>query len=114
MTSLSKLTGLLRSKVFITGFLAAYTTFFVLTLFIYPSNGRGFGVGTVYYGYPFTYYFSTCFSGGYLYTGLFGNILFAAVISLLMGMFATLIADRLVKPACRFVASEEFHRKWYL
>lgn len=55
--------NLFKNKVFIDAFLTAYFLFFFITVFILDLKKDGFGVGSIEYGFPFTYYYSHCFGG---------------------------------------------------
>jgi hypothetical protein len=72
------------------------------------------GVGSSFDGFPFTYYFSTCFGGGYYYSGLVSNILFAGLVSFFIGLFLSFIWARFVTPTLIKVSSPEFQAKWHL
>jgi len=96
---------LIKHKVFIGAFLTAYFLFFVITVFILDLKKDGFGVGSVEYGFPFAYYYSHCFGGYYSGLGLMGNILTAAIFSIVVGLVATHLWLKFSSP--------EFRAKWY-
>ncbi|HSK73784.1 MAG TPA: hypothetical protein VK892_18950 [Pyrinomonadaceae bacterium] len=83
--------NLIKHKVFIAAFLLTYFLFFAITLNIpnSSSNGSTIILGVTDYGFPFIYYSAHCFGGYYSWTGLLGNILFAAIISFLSGLIFT-------------------------
>ena len=94
---------LLRTRVFAAAFFLLYAAYFALTLDV---QRPGFGVGHVEYGFPFTYYYSHCFGGHYLWLGLIGNAAFAGTLSIAFGLWAAHLARKLSTP--------EFRAKWYL
>ena len=106
MKGMDKMNELIRSRVFISSFIIAYFSYFLITIRILNISSPGIGVGTVEYGYPFTYYEWTCFGGGYVYSGLFGNILVAALIAAIVGVFIAYV--------WKTVSAEDFRSKWYL
>jgi hypothetical protein len=97
---------LIRHKVFIGAFLSSYFLFFVLTISVFDVKSDGLGVGHTEHGFPFTYYYSNCFGGGYLWFGLIGNILFAMVLSIVVGLVSSHFWQKLSSP--------EFRAKWYI
>jgi len=97
---------LIRSRVFIDAFLITYASFFLVTHGILDISGPGVGVGTVNYGFPFTYYVSHCFGGTYISSGLLGNILFAAILGTIIGVFCAYVWKTL--------SSEDFRKRWNL
>jgi hypothetical protein len=101
-----KMKALIRSRAFITSFIISYYSYFLITIRISNISRPGIGVGDQEFGFPFTYYEWTCFGGGYVYSGLFGNILFAALIGTILGIFCAYVWKTL--------ASEDFRRKWHL
>jgi len=98
--------NLIKQKVFIAAFLVTYFLFFGLTVFILDLKKQGFGVGHLEYGFPFTYYYSHCFGGYYLWFGLIGNILAAATFSIVIGLVSTHFWLRFSSP--------EFRSKWHI
>jgi hypothetical protein len=78
--------NLINDRSFIVIFLLTYFSFFVITIGILDIKSPGFGIGTAKHGFPFTYYYSNCYGGSYLLSGLFGNILFAGVLSFIPGV----------------------------
>lgn len=106
MESIEKMRELLRSQVFIDAFLIIYAAFFVVTQGILDISAPGFGVGTVNHGFPFTYFVSSCFGGVYVYSGLLGNILFAAILGTIIGVFCAYVWKTL--------SSEDFRKRWNL
>ena|SRR5687767_14698840 len=101
--------NLIKHKVFITAFLLTYFLFFVLTINLATaeiSAGGAISAGVSNYGFPFTYYTSHCFGGGYSFSGLIGNIFVAAIVSSVAGLAA---AHFWIKSS-----SAEFRAKWYL
>jgi len=97
---------LIKHKVFISAFLTAYFLFFVLTIFIFDLKKSGIGVGSMEYGFPFSYYYSHCFGGYYSWSGLMGNILTATILSTIIGLAA---AHFWIK-----FSSPEFRAKWHI
>ncbi len=95
---------LIRQKIFISAFLTTYFLFFATTIYILDLKKPGFGVGSLEYGFPFVYYYSHCFGGYYLWSGLAGNILTAGIFSLMIGSFASQIWLKFSAP--------EFRAKW--
>src|SRR5215813_12128434 len=89
---------LLKSKIFIGTFLLAYFSFFAITIFILEVKGKGYGEGHTEYGFPFTYYHTTCFSAFYSWSGLIGNILFATIISFISGFVSSYLWAKLSSP----------------
>ena len=106
--------NLIKHKIFISSFLLAYFSFFVVTVFILDLKTAGFGVGSFEYGFPFTYYFSTCFGGDYSWLGLTGNILFAAFLSSLVGLISTILWLKILFPLWLKISSPEFRSKWFI
>jgi len=98
--------NLIKHRVFINTFLLAYFLFFVVTIFILDLKSEGFGVGHLGYGFPFTYYYSSCFSGYYLWLGLIGNILVAGIFSFVIGLVSTHFWLKFSSP--------EFRSKWHI
>lgn len=97
---------LIKSKIFIITFLIAYFSFFIVTIFLLEIKREGFGVGHLEYGFPFTYYYSHCWGGYYLWLGLIGNILFAFILSSISGLISSHFWLKFSSP--------EFRQKWYL
>ena len=106
--------NLIKQRVFIGAFLASYFLFFVTTVFVLDLKSDGFGVGHVQYGFPFTYYYSNCFGGYYLWIGLSGNILVAAIISGVIGLISAHFWTSWLLPFWQTVSSPEFRAKWYI
>ena len=98
--------NLIRHKVFIVSFLMAYFLFFVVTVFALDLKKQGVGVGHLEYGFPFTYYYSHCFGGYYLWLGLIGNILVAGIFSFVIGLVSTHFWLKFSSP--------EFRSKWHI
>lgn len=101
-----KMRQLIKHKVFIGAFLTAYFLFFTVTVFILDMKKLGIGVGSMEYGFPFAYFYSHCFGGYYSWSGLIGNILTAAIFSVVIGMAA---AHFWLK-----FSSTEFREKWHV
>jgi hypothetical protein len=97
---------LIRSRVFISSFIIAYFSYFLITISKLNISGPGYGAGSVEYGFPFTYYESRCFGENFYPLGLLGNILFAALIGTIIGIFCAYVWKTL--------ASEDFREKWNL
>ena len=97
---------LVKTKIFAFAFFATYFTFFFVTVFLLDIKRDGFGEGSLEFGFPFAYYHSTCFGGGYFWTGLAGNMIVAAVLSCGAGLAAACAWSR--------ISSPEFRAKWYL
>jgi hypothetical protein len=106
MKGTNKMKELIRSRVFISSFIIAYFSYFLVTIWILKIARPGFGVGTVDYGYPFAYCGSACFGESFYPLGLLGNILFAALIGTIVGVFCAYVWKTL--------ASEDFRSKWDL
>jgi hypothetical protein len=106
--------NILRSKIFIGAFLSAYFLFFVLTIYVFEVKTSGIGTGWWNYGFPFTYYFSTCWGGDYVWSGLFGNIFAAAISGFAVGVISVYAWRRHLLPFLRKISSEEFRAKWYI
>lgn len=106
--------NLIKSKIFIGVFLIAYFAFFAITIFILEVKSKGFGAGHLEYGFPFTYYYSSCFGGDYLWSGLAGNILFAALLSFFVALGFVVLWSKRILPLWQKVTSSEFRKKWYL
>lgn len=104
---------LVKSRAFISGFLLSYFLFFFLTVYVLDIKTSGFGVGSMNYGFPFTYYHSHCFGGSYSWNGLFGNILFAAIVSFAVGLISSYSWRKLSSPQFQTKWSE-FRTKWYI
>jgi len=106
--------NILQSKIFIGAFLLTYFSFFVVTILVLDIKSEGVVAGWWYYGFPFTYYFSTCWSGGYVWSGLLGNIFVALILSFAVGIISVHVwRDHLI-PLRQKVTSEEFRAKWYI
>lgn len=106
--------NLIKHKVFIIAFLLTYFLFFGVTVFILDLKKDGFGAGHIEYGFPFAYYYSTCWSGFYLWFGLIGNILFVTVLGIVIGLFSTHFWLRFLIPFRQEISSPEFRAKWHL
>lgn len=105
--------SLIKTRAFAATFFLSYFSFFVITIFVLDIKRGGFGVGHLEYGYPFTYYYTSCFSAHFVWLGLVGNCVVAAVLSFGAG----LITARLLAIAVWLwanVTSPEFRAKWYL
>jgi hypothetical protein len=98
--------NLIKNKVFISMFLLAYFLFFVITIYVLDLKTSGFGVGSMDYGFPFTYYSSHCFGGNYLWVGLIGNIIVATAISFIVGLISTHFWLKFSSP--------QFRAKWHI
>ena len=96
---------LIRTKVFGVAFFCAYSATTTIAWLIEGGNPH-IAVGSTYYGFPFTYYESHCFSGGYVVIGLVGNAIFAC-------MIATGCAFAAANLSAKF-SSPDFRRRWYL
>ena len=105
---------LIKHPVFIVIYLAGYSGFFVVTILLFDMSSPGFGVGSVDYGFPFVYYSTHCFGENYNLEGLFGNIVFATLISCGLGVFCSGVWSLAVKPRLAGIDLEELKRKWYL
>lgn len=106
--------NLIKHKIFIGTFLLSYFSFFVITVFILEIKREGLWAGFSEYGFPFAYYYSTCYGADYSWVGLLGNILFAAVLSTVVGLFSTYLWLNWLLPFWREISSPEFRAKWYL
>ena len=96
----------IKSKAFISIFLVTYFLFFVVTISILDLKTEGVGIGHLEYGFPFTYYYSHCFGGYYLWFGLIGNILAAATFSIVIGLVSTHFWLKFSSP--------KFRSKWFV
>lgn len=105
---------LLKSKTFIGAFLVTYFSFFVLTMYVFEVKTSSFGAGSWDYGFPFTYFFERCFNAGYIWSGLFGNIVFAGILSFAVGAIAAYFRQNHLKPFLQRVSSKEFRAKWHI
>jgi hypothetical protein len=108
--------NLIRQRVFIGAFLASYFLVSVISVSIagVPRMGGGIILGHKSYGFPFTYYYSHCFGSYYLWLGLAGNILVAAVFSVVAGLIAAHFWNSWLLPFRRTISSPEFRAKWYI
>jgi hypothetical protein len=106
--------NLIKSKVFIFTFLLTYFLFFVITISILDLKSAGGGVENFDYGFPFIYYHSHCFGGYYLWFGIVGNILFAAVFSIVFGLVSSHFWLKFLLPFWRKISSPKFRSKWYI
>ena len=106
--------SLLKSKIFIAAFLLTYFLFFVLTIYVLEVKTAGFGAGSWEYGFPFTYYYSNCYGGGYVWSGLFGNIFVAGIFGVVSGIVSTFFWRNHLLPFLQKISSEEFRKKWYI
>lgn len=97
---------LIKQKTFIGAFLISYFSFFVITIFVLDLKKDGIGIGSTDYGFPFIYYSSHCFGGGYSWIGLAGNILTAAIFSFVIGLTSTHYWLKFSSP--------EFRAKWHI
>jgi len=111
---MKKLLSLIRKRIFIVTLLAGYFAYFVLTMAIFDISRPGFGVGTVHYGYPFTYFTSHCFGGNYDIGGLMLNILFALFVSAVISLFVSFTWLVTLKPKLEGFDIDAFRRKWHL
>jgi len=98
--------GSVRSRIFAAAFFVSYFAYFYITIFMLDIQRPGFGVGHVEYGFPFTYYYSHCFGGYYVWFGLVGNSIIASVVSSGIGFAAFAVWAK--------ISSPEFRSKWYL
>jgi len=83
--------SIIASRVFIVSALTVYILFFVVTMMLIDTSGPGGGIGSVSFGYPYSYYFSHCFGASYDTIGLIKNSLFALGISVLSGIAVSYI-----------------------
>ena len=98
--------NLIKHKLFIAVFLTTYFLFFVVTVSLLNLKKEGLGVGSFEYGFPFAYYYSHCFGWYYSWFGLIGNILVAAIFSIIIGLIST-------HSWLKF-SSPEFRSKWHI
>lgn len=98
--------NLVKNRIFIISFLISYFAFFILTIFVFDIKRSGFGVGSMDYGFPFTYFQSHCFGGNYDWLGLIGNVIFAGLLSFFIAFGVANVREKLSSP--------EFRAKWYL
>jgi hypothetical protein len=109
--------NLIRQKIFIGAFLTSYFLFFVITFSIsrFPrTGGGGILLGHTLYGFPFAYYYSHCFGGYYLWFGLAGNILVAAIVCSVIGLISAHFWTSWLLPLWQTFSSPEFRAKWYI
>jgi hypothetical protein len=105
---------MVESRIFIAAFLLTYFSFFLISVVILDLKSEGLGAGHFAHGFPFTYFYSHCFGGYYLWFGLLGNIGAAAALAFAAGLSAVYLHRNLFLPFRRKVAADEFRRKWYL
>lgn len=96
----------LSSKVFSISFFAVYFGFVIATMYLFEFSSPGFGVGHVEYGFPFKYYYSHCFGGYYIWTGLVANLTVGAVFSFLTALSLENLRRKLSSP--------EFRARWHI
>lgn len=106
--------NLIKSKIFIGTFLLTYFLFFIVTVFILDLKIDGFGVGHIAYGFPFTYYYSHCFGGDYIWSGLLENIFVAMVISFITALIVPYLGLNISSAIRAKLSSPEFRARWYL
>ncbi len=97
--------NLLRNRIFIATFLLTYFSFFAITMWLFEFRSHDVAT-TTNYGFPFTYFRSTCFGGNYIWQGFAGNIVFSLGMSFVAGSLFSSIKTKLSSP--------EFRSKWYL
>lgn len=107
-----KMRNLIKHRVFISTFLFVYVSFFFSTIYVFEIKNAGIGVGNWEYGFPFIYYNSHCFGGSYIYEGLIGNILFAIILSFLLGLISSYVLQNLLLQFYSKLTSKEFLNKW--
>ena len=105
---------LIKHKAFISTFLLTYFLFFFLTMYVLEIKSRGFGVGSIHYGFPFTYFSSYCFAWNYWYWGLAGNMLFATLLGIFVGLSCSLFWLKTIPLIWAKVSDPKFRQKWYL
>ena len=105
---------LIKTRIFITAFLISYFGFFIITIGILNIRSPGFAVGSVDYGFPFSYYQSHSFGGSYIMSGLLMNILFAFGLSMMLSFVASGLWVMVLKHRIYDFSIEEIRRKWYL
>lgn len=106
--------NILKSKVFIGTFLVTYFSFFILTILVLDIKSEGLGVGHWGHGFPFTYYYSSCWGGAYIWGGLIGNIFTAGILGVAGGVFSVYSWKNHLIPFWQKVSSEEFRTKWHI
>lgn len=117
--------NLIKHKIFVGTFLSTYFSFFFITVCLSLAKpiymdlldlNKPFGlVGFSFYGFPFVYFYEGCFNfGTYHLEGLISNILFASLISALVGVFISFAWSKLGYPLLSKISSPEFRAKWYL
>lgn len=87
-------------------FFVSYATFFIVTMVVFDHVEEALSIGHTIHGFPFGYYYSGCFGGYYIWSGLIGNAAVGATISL--GTALALAHFRLK------LRDPEFRAKWYL
>lgn len=97
---------LIKTTAFAMFFFASYALFFALTLTVFDRVEDGIGVGHTVHGFPFGYYYSSCFGGHYIWSGLIGNAASGAIVGLVAALGLTHFWLKLRSP--------EFRAKWYL
>lgn len=98
--------NLVKSRIFIVSFLVSYFAFFILTIFVFEIKKSGIGVGSMDYGFPFSYFHEHCFGANYDLQGLMGNVIFAGILSSIIAFGISNLKEKLSSP--------EFRAKWYL
>jgi hypothetical protein len=96
---------LIKTKVFGVAFFASYIAAVIAAWSVEGWN-PSIGVGSTNYGFPFTYYSSHCFGGGYVVPGLLGNAAFGCLIATGFAFAASNMWTKFSSP--------EFRTKWYL
>ncbi len=105
--------NLIKHKVFMGIFLVVYFLYFFLTIYILDIKTKGSIIGDVAYGFPFTYLYTHCYGGYYLYTGLLGNMLFAAILGTFIGLTFSYFFQNIIPQIWIKLTSPEFLAKWH-
>ena len=105
---------LIKHKVFIGMFLLSYFLFFFMTIYVLDIKRNGLGGGHIEYGFPFSYYYSHCFGGHYIYQGFLGNLFIASLLATFIGLISSFLINRILPQIIAKVSSPEFRSKWYL
>ena len=96
----------LASKAFAVSFFASYFVFVVATMHLFDFSSPGLGIGHTEHGFPFTYYYSHCFGGTYVWTGLFANLTIGAAFSSVVALGIKTFKGNL--------SSSEFRKRWHI
>jgi hypothetical protein len=96
----------LSSKGFAFSFFATYFAFVLITMYVFDFSSPGLGIGHTEHGFPFTYYYSHCFGGTYIWSGIFANLTIGGALSFLVALGVELLTKNLSSP--------EFRKRWHV